>query len=61
MDIPKAFDNINYDLLTAKLHAYAFFKEKVFKINKKLISNHRLRIKVNLSFISSPELILGVP
>ena len=26
MDLPKPFDNINYDLLTAKIHVHGFGK-----------------------------------
>ena len=60
MDLSKAFDTINHDLLIAKLHAYGFSKESL-KLIKSYLSNRWQRTKVNLSFSSWSELILGVP
>ena len=60
MDLSKAFDTINHDLLIAKPHAYRFSKESL-KLIKSYLSNRLQRTKVNLSFSSWSELILGVP
>ena len=60
MDLSKAFDTIIHDLLIAKLHAYGFSKESL-KLIKSYLSNRWQRTKVNLSFSSWSELILGVP
>ena len=38
MDLSKAFDTINHDLMIAKLHAYGFSKESL-KIIKSYLSN----------------------
>ena len=59
MDLSKAFDTINHDLLIAKLHAYEFSKESLILI-KIYLSNRCQRTKVNLSFSSWSELTLGV-
>ena len=59
MDLSKAFDHINHDLLLAKLHAYGFSKESS-KLIKSYLSNRWQRTKVNLSFSSWSALILGV-
>ena len=60
MDLSKAFHTINYELLIAKLHAYGFSKESL-KLIKSYLSNCWQRTKINLSFTSQSELILGVP
>ena len=60
MDLSKAFDTINHDLLIAKLHAYGFSKESLILI-KSYLSNRWQRSKVNLSFSSWSELTLGIP
>ena len=60
MDLSKAFDTINHELIIAKLHAYGFDKLSL----KLLISyvTHRFqRTKVNNAFSSWSQLLRGVP
>jgi ribonuclease P/MRP protein subunit RPP40 len=60
MDISKAFDCINHELLLAKLHAYGFSKNAVSLI-RSYLKNRWQRVKINSSFSSWLELIKGVP
>ena len=60
MDLSKAFDSINHDLLIAKLGAYGFDTESL-KLIRSYLTNHFQRAKVNKSFSSQPKFFLGVP
>ena len=60
MDLSKAFDCINHELLLAKLYAYGFSKNAVQMINSYL-SKRWQRTKVNSKFSSWIELLTGVP
>ena len=60
MDLSKAFDTLNHDLLVAKLHAYGFDRSAL-KLIKSYLTNRWQRTKVNSSVSSWVELILGVP
>lgn len=60
MDLSKAFDTINHDLLIAKLHAYGFDKNSL-RLMKSYLSDRWQRVKINTLFSSWSELILGVP
>ena len=60
MDLSKAFDCLNHDLLIAKLHAYGFSKKSV-KLIRSYLKNRWQRLKINTSFSSWFELIMGVP
>ena len=60
MDLTKAFDTISYGLLLAKLLAYEFTNKSLRSI-KSYLTNHWQRAKVNKSFSSWSELLLGVP
>ena len=60
MDLSKAFDTLNYELLIVKLHAYGFGKESLMLISSYL-SNRWQRTKINTSFSSWTELLQGVP
>ena len=60
MDLQKAFDTLNHELLIAKLDAYGFSKSAV-KLIYSYLKNRWQRVKVNNSFISWTELLLGVP
>ena len=60
MDLSKAFDTINHDLLIAKLHAYGFHKRAV-KLIKSYLSNRWQRVKINTSYSSWSALLVGVP
>ena len=60
MDLSKAFDTLNHDLLIAKLHAYRF-SEEFLQLIKRYLTNRWQRAKVNASFSNRAQLLLGVP
>ena len=51
MDLSKAFETINHDLLIAKLDAYGFDKATL-KLMKSYLTNRWQRTKINTSFSS---------
>ena len=56
----KAFDNINHELLTAKLHAYGFNLESLTFIQSHL-STRIQRVKINSSFRDYSNVDSGAP
>ena len=60
MDLSKAFDCMNHELLLAKLYAYGFGKKSIKTIHNYL-KNRWQRVKINHSFSQWTELLLGVP
>lgn len=60
MDLSKAFDTIDHELLIAKLHAYGF-NEKSLRLIHSYLSDRWQRTKVNNSFSTWAELLQGVP
>ena len=60
MDLSKAFDTINHDLLIDKLGAYGFDIASL-KLIRSCLTNRFQRTKVNTSFSSWSKLFLGLP
>ena len=60
MDLSKAFDTINHDLLIAKLEAYGMERNSLMLIMNYLRNRYQ-RTKVNGSFITWEEVLTGVP
>ena len=60
MDLSKAFDTINHQLLIAKLYAYGFSKGAL-EVVLNYLSDRWHRTKINTSFSSRQELLYGVP
>jgi hypothetical protein len=60
MDLSKAFDTINHELLIAKLKAYGF-DDGALHIILDYLSDRWQRTKVNTSFSNWVELLCGVP
>ena len=60
MDLSKAFDTINYELLIAKLHAYGIQKDSL-KLIQSYLTDRWQRTKINATFSSWYELLQGVP
>ncbi len=60
MDLSKAFDCIQHDLLLAKLNAYGFSREALCLIHN-FLEGRQQRVKVNGSFSTYEHLSLGVP
>ena len=59
-DLSKAFDCLNHDLLIAKLEAYGFDKSALLFV-RDYLKERKQRTKVNTSYSSWLELLLGVP
>ena len=60
MDLSKAFDTINHELLIAKLHAYGVDRASL-EIMHSYLTNRWQRTKINETFSTWSELITGVP
>ena len=60
MDLSRAFDTINHELLIAKLHAYGVTKPAL-KLLYSYLRNRWHRTKINTSFSTWKELLTGVP
>ena len=57
MDLSKAFDAINNDILIAKLKAYGFS----LKLMKSYLKNRKEKVQINNKFSSERDVIPGVP
>ena len=60
MDLSKAFDTLNHNLLIAKLGAYGFETEALNYMSNYL-TNRKQRVRINSSFSSWENIIAGVP
>ena len=60
MDLSKAFDCLNHELLIAKLKAYSFSRSAL-KLLYNYLSNRKKRVKVNGKFSFWQESVKGVP
>ena len=60
MDLSKAFDTLNHNLLIAKLGAYEFDTKALYYI-KSYLDNRKQRVRVNSNLSSWQEIIAGVP
>ena len=60
MDLSKAFDTMDHDLLIAKLGAYGFKEDALF-LMKSYFTNRPQRVRVNSNFSMWEEMISGVP
>ena len=59
-DPSKAFDCLNHELLIAKLNAYGFSRYALL-FSHSYVTNREQRVKVNGSFTTWTETLLGVP
>ena len=59
-DLSKAFDCLDHELLIAKLNAYGF-SLPALKLVYDYLSNRKQRTKVNRTYSSWLEIVLGVP
>ena len=60
MDLSKAFDTINHELLIAKLHAYGFSIDAL-EVLVSYLQDRWQRVKINATFRCWTQLLQGVP
>ena len=58
MDLSKAFDTLNHNLLIAKLGAYGFDTKALYYI-KSYLDNRKQRARVNGNFSFCQEIVAG--
>ena len=59
MDLSKAFDTINHNLLLAKLHAYGF-SINALNVMCSYLKNRKQRVQINNNFSATKSVIAGV-
>ena len=60
MDLSKAFDTLNHNLLISKLGAYGFNNDALFFMKNYLTDRHQ-RVRVNINYTSWTKITTGVP
>ena len=60
MDLSKAFDTFNHNLLIAKLGAYGF-ETDALRYMKSYLTNRKQRVRVNKTFSEWERITTGVP
>ena len=60
VDLSKAFDCLQHDLVLAKLNTYGF-DYKSLKLISSFLSNRKYRTKISSSFSEWKHLLIGVP
>ena len=60
LDLSKAFDTVNYDLLLPKLKTYGF-SPNALKLMHSYLNNRKQQVQVNNKFISESTVVAGVP
>ena len=60
MDLSKAYDTINHELLIAKLHAYRFSIDAI-EVILSYLQDRWQRVKINTTFSSWTQLLQGGP
>ena len=60
VDLSKAFDCLQHDLVLAKLNTYGF-NYKSLKLISSFLSNRKYRTKISSSFSEWKHLLIGVP
>ena len=60
MELSKAFDTTNHELLIVKLHAYSFSSDAL-KVLLSYLQDRWQRFKINTAFSSWTQLLQGVP
>ena len=60
MELSKAYDSVNHDLIIAKLQSYRVGKNSL-RLIQNYLSQRQQRVKVGSSFREWLEIILGIP
>ena len=60
LDLSKAFDTVNHELLIAKLQTYGFDMQSL-KTVMSYLSNRLQRVKINTNYSTWSEILAGVP